>query len=443
MSIDKLLQERANSVLVGGVSSGWNSFPNFDVKHFKQSDGAYIYDVDGQKYIDYCMGWGSLFLGHKPDIIQNAFNEAFNIGFGFQYETEYHVKLAELITELVPCGEKVRFANSGTEATMFAIRMARTKTGRKKIIKFEGHFHGVHDYLLFAMDASDRLGKKMLSGEIEPISGSSGIPSDINELVIPVPFNDIEAFQNVIDKYGDDIAGVILEPILLSSAVIFPNIDYLKAIRNICTQKGIVLIFDEVMSGFRGEIAGAQNYLGVTPDLATFGKILGGGLPIAAIVGKSEFMDVLRPIGNAEASGTNTGRVYAMVGAYHVLNHLRNNPHLYSEAHHLNDLFCNGVKEIFSHHGVPGFANGYAGRIVIHIGTNEPCNNFRDVVNTWNKTYHLKCYEQAYNKKLYAFLLPLLVCPEPITITPIHTREDINETLNILESIIRNTPYIQ
>src|SRR5690606_38612508 len=108
MSIDKLLQERANSVLVGGVSSGWNSFPNFDVKHFKQSDGAYIYDVDGQKYIDYCMGWGSLFLGHKPDIIQNAFNEAFNIGFGFQYETEYHVKLAELITELVPCGEKVR-----------------------------------------------------------------------------------------------------------------------------------------------------------------------------------------------------------------------------------------------------------------------------------------------------------------------------------------------
>src|SRR5690606_5143214 len=128
---------------------------------------------------------------------------------------------------------------------------------------------------------------------------------------------------------------------------------------------------------------------------------------------------------------------------YHVLNHLRNNPHLYSEAHPLNDLFCNGVKEIFSHHSVPGFANGYAGRIVIHIGTNEPCNNFSAVVNTCNKTYHLKCYEQAYNKKLYAFLLPLLVCSEPITITPIHTREDINETLNILESIIRNTPYIQ
>jgi glutamate-1-semialdehyde 2,1-aminomutase len=155
MSYEQILKERADKVMVGGVASGWNKFPIVGANHFSKADGTYIFDVDGKKYIDYCMGWGSLFLGHNPEVIKEAFNQAFEIGFGFQYETEYHVKLAELITEIVPCGDKVRFANSGTEATMFAIRMARCKTGRKKIIKFEGHFHGVHDYLLFSMDASD------------------------------------------------------------------------------------------------------------------------------------------------------------------------------------------------------------------------------------------------------------------------------------------------
>ena len=207
---EKILRERAEQVLVGGVSSAWNAFSVFGAKHFSYADKAHLFDVDQNEYIDYCMGWGSLFLGHRPSFIQDAFNKAFEIGFGFQYETEYSIKLAELITEIVPCAEKVRFANSGTEATQFAIRMARSITGRNKIIKFEGHFHGVHDYLLYSMDTSLQLGKKLPSGAYESIPGSSGIPKFIEEGIITVPFNDISALSQVFEHHKSEIAGIIM-----------------------------------------------------------------------------------------------------------------------------------------------------------------------------------------------------------------------------------------
>jgi glutamate-1-semialdehyde 2,1-aminomutase len=441
MDIEQTLKRRAQKVMVGGVASGWNDFPIFGANHYSKAERSLVFDVEGKKYIDYCMGWGSLFLGHNPEIIKEAFIKAYEVGFGFQYETEYHVKLAELITEIAPCGEKVRFANSGTEATMFAIRMARCRTGKKKIIKFEGHFHGVHDYLLFAMDACDRLGKKMELGQLEPIPGSAGIPNDVKDLVIPVPYNDTDAFLKVVEHYKDEIAGVIMEPICLASAVIYPNRDFISVVRDVCSKENIVLIFDEVMSGFRENLEGAQKSFNVIPDIATYGKVLGCGLPIAAIAGKTEFMDVLKPIGGAEASGTNTGRVITMIGSYYALSYLKEHEELYERVNKLNTLFVDGVNAVFERNGVVGHAQGYGGRIVIHFGSEKPIRSFRDAVETWNKDYHMACYKKVYKEGLYSFLLPLLVCPEPLTITPVHTESEINETLNILESTVKSIPY--
>lgn len=443
MDNEQALKLKANQVMVGGVACGWNNFPIFGANHYSHARGTHIYDINGRDYIDYCMGWGSLFLGHHPEIIKQAFEKAFEIGFGFQYETNYHVKLAELITGLIPCGDKVRFANSGTEATMFAIRIARCYTGKKKIIKFEGHFHGVHDYLLYANDCSPYLGKKNELGEISPVPGSGGIPDNIDDLIIPVSFNNTESLVRIVEKHGAEVAGIIMEPICLASAVIYPEKDFLKTVRELCTQNNMVLIFDEVMSGFRGGLGGAQEYLGIMPDIATYGKILGCGLPIAAVVGNSKFMDMLEPIGKGIASGTNTGRVLNIIGSYYALSYLKNNSSIYNRLSELTTYFVKKTNELFAKYHVKGFATGYAGRIVIHFGSDKPLTNFRDAVTTWNKEYHVQCYEQAYKRGLYAFLLPLLVCPEPITITPVHTPEDLNETLNILESIVKNTPYTE
>ncbi len=439
MMNENALRVRAEKVLVGGVTSAWNNFEIFGAKHFSGATGAHIKDIDGKEYIDYCMGWGSLFMGHQPQFIREAFDHAFNIGFGFQYETEYSIKLAELIIEIVPCAEKVRFANSGTEATQFAIRMARSITGREKIIKFEGHFHGVHDYLLYSMDTSSRLGKKLESGAFESIPGSSGIPGFIKDVTITLPYNDINALEQVLEYYKGEIAGIIMEPICLASAVILPDKEFINFIREACNQFGILLIFDEVMSGFRENIGGAQKTLDVIPDIATFGKVLGCGMSIAAIAGKTQYMDVLAPIGPSVASGTNTGRLLTMMGSYYALSYLKNHQECYEKLRKLSKRFDDSATEILTRNGIKGVIQSYGGRTVIHFGTDNPIHNFRDTVTTWDKKFHLKCYEKTMANGLYAFLLPLLVCPEPLCITPSHTFEDIDQTLNIFEDIIKQS----
>jgi glutamate-1-semialdehyde 2,1-aminomutase len=324
------LREKAGKVLVGGVSCGWNSMKDIGATHIKRAEGSHIWDVDDKEYIDFSMGWASLFLGHTPDFYKDTIQQAAEIGYGFQYESEYHIKLANLLSEVIPCAEKVRLTNTGTESTMYAIRIARTYTGKEKIIKFEGHFHGVNDYLNFSNDATPNIGERFSNGSIKPLPGSAGIPKKLEEYIITLQYNDIDSFYRILEEERENIAGVILEPICLASVIMFPQNNFLQKLRKACDEEGIVLIFDEIMSGFRERIGGVQSYYNVIPDITTISKIMGCGFIISAIVGKSEFMNVLDPIGECVASGTNTGRLLSVIGSYNALNYLKNHKELYA-----------------------------------------------------------------------------------------------------------------
>lgn len=428
--------------LIGGVTSGWNHFRLSGRTQISRASGARVWDKNGKEYIDWIMGWGSLLLGHTPEHIMTAIKASFEDGFGFQYETEKHLELAKEICQAVPSAEKVRLANSGTEATLHAIRIARHVTGRKKIIKFEGHFHGLNDYLLYGIDSRTEMGAINQNGTITPIPGSDGLPNDeLSRLIIVLPFNDLDAVNNVFETEGDNIAGIILEPISLNVGCIRPDDGFLEALREICNRYGSLLIFDEVLTGFRVALGGAQELLGVMPDLTCLGKALGCGMPAAALAGKKEFIDSLTPVGGVQMAGTNTGRYMTVVGTLAAVRELKRlNP--YPRLKELNDKFVAECDALFQRCNVPAYIEGYGGRIGIYLGIEQRPRNFREIREHWNEDFHLACYREAYEKKnLFGFLLPLTTCPEPVTMCIHHDENIIAETLNRLEDILKTIPY--
>lgn len=400
-----------------------------------------LQDVDGNEYLDFFMGWGSLILGHSPKRVRDKLVEILDNGFCHEYETEFHVRLAEQICSLVPCAERVRLANSGTEATMYAIRLARSKTKKSKIIKFEGHFHGLHDALLYANDSSPRLGELREGGEIEPVAGCSGVPQALNELVIVLPFNDTEAFTRAIERHHAELAAVIMEPVALNLGCITPDPGFLETVRRLTRDKGIVLIFDEVLTGFRIALGGAQERYGVLPDLACYGKALGAGMSIAAVAGPREIMDELSPIGQVQMGGTNSGRIMAVAGALATLEELCR-PGFYDRLSALTEQFVSGMKSLTSTYGIPAYVEGIGGRIGVFFGLTQRPRNMREIVAGWNQDFHKRCYLAALNeKRLYGVLHPLPYSPESITLCDAHTPEVIAETLNRIEEIFKVIPY--
>jgi glutamate-1-semialdehyde 2,1-aminomutase len=313
MKSDELLA-RAQKHMVGGVGAGGRYHPLLGrALYFSRGAGSRLWDVDGREYIDFFTGSGANFLGHDHPAIREAIRQALDVGVICNGETEYHARLAELVSEAVPCAEMVRFANSGTEATMGAIRIARAYTGKSKILKFEGHFHGMHDYLWFNCAAG--VGELRADGTVAPLPDSAGIPPEMAGLIVVAPFNDPEAFRQVLRAHQDELAAVIIEPISYNQGCIPSDPAFLREVRRVCAETGIVLIFDEVLSGFRMCRGGAQEYYGVTPDLATLAKALGSGVPIAAVCGKAQVMSVLNPLGRTVMSGTYTGHLTAVMAA--------------------------------------------------------------------------------------------------------------------------------
>ncbi|MEM7674801.1 MAG: aminotransferase class III-fold pyridoxal phosphate-dependent enzyme, partial [Myxococcota bacterium] len=262
-----------DAYLVGGVASGWNRFRDSGRTLVSRASGSKIWDTEGKEYIDWIMGWGSLILGHNPEPVLTAIKESFDVGFGYQYESPLQGELASAICDAVPCAERVRFANSGTEATLHAVRIARAATGRPRIIKFEGHFHGLNDYLLFGVDCGKELGALDAEGFIQPVPGSAGLPSDALEAtVVVVPFNDPDAVERAFKRYEGEIAGIILEPVALNIGCVAPLPGFLARLRELCNDNGSLLIFDEVLTGFRAAYGGAGERFGVLPDLVCLGK---------------------------------------------------------------------------------------------------------------------------------------------------------------------------
>ncbi|AOA59005.1 glutamate-1-semialdehyde 2,1-aminomutase [Acinetobacter larvae] len=317
------LFQQASQHIPGGVNSPVRAFngvggtPVF----IEKAQGAYLYDVDGQRYVDYVGSWGPMILGHAhPDIIA-AVQAAAADGLSFGAPTVYETTLADIICEVMPSIELVRMTNSGTEATMSAIRLARGYTGRDKIVKFEGCYHGHSDSLLV------KAGSGMLTlGE----PTSKGVPADFAKHTITLPYNDIEAVKACFAKFGDEIAGVIVEPVAGNMNLVKPIAGFLETIREQCDEYGAVFIIDEVMTGFRVALGGAQAHYQVKPDLTTLGKIIGAGLPVGAFGGKREIMQCIAPLGGVYQAGTLSGNPLAMRAGIKMFEHLRQ-PNFYTD----------------------------------------------------------------------------------------------------------------
>ncbi|MFN8348517.1 MAG: glutamate-1-semialdehyde 2,1-aminomutase [Spirosomataceae bacterium] len=317
------LFEKAKQYIPGGVNSPVRAFravggsPLF----IKSAKGPYIYDEDGNQYLELINSWGPMILGHAHEVIEKAVADAIQHSFSFGAPTRKEVEMAELIVSMVPSVEKVRMVNSGTEATMSAIRAARGFTGRDKIIKFEGCYHGHGDSFLIAAG----------SGAVTMgVPDSPGVTKGVANDTLTAPFNDLPALEQLIEANRGQVAALILEPVVGNMGCVLPAEGYLEAIRALCTEEGIVLIFDEVMTGFRLAKGGAQERFGILPDMTTMGKIIGGGMPVGAYGGKREIMDCISPAGPVYQAGTLSGNPIAMSAGLAMLRYLEAHPEVYS-----------------------------------------------------------------------------------------------------------------
>ena len=337
-TLSKQLFKESTRYIPGGVNSPVRAFKSVGGNpiFIKSGKGSKIYDVDGQEFIDYVGSWGPHIFGHTPDFIKKALLEAIENGTSFGAPTELELKMAKLIVELVPSVEMVRMVNSGTEATMSAVRAARGYTQRDKIIKFEGCYHGHADYFLI----------KAGSGALTlGTPDSPGVTKANAADTLVATYNDINSVKKLVKENKKEIAAVIIEPIAGNVGVIKADEEFLKELRDVCRDERIVLIFDEVMTGFRVSAGGAQKLFGIKPDLSTFGKIIGGGLPVGAFGGKREIMEMISPHGPVYQAGTLSGNPLAMSAGYAALSYIKNNPDLYGQLEEKSKYLENGFKE--------------------------------------------------------------------------------------------------
>ena len=303
-----------------------------------KANGTTLTDVDGNEFIDFCLSWGVFVLGHNHPQVRQAVNQAIELGTSYGIPTLQETTLAKLVVEAVPSVEKVRFVSSGTEAVMSAIRVARGFTGRNIIVKFDGNYHGHADHLLVSAGS----GVAQLSG-----SSSSGVPADFTKYTLSLPYNDVEAVKALFSAQGNKIAAVILEPVAANMGVVIPTDEFLKTLRQLTTLSGALLIYDEVITGFRLGLSGAQGRQGISPDLSCFGKIIGGGFPAAAFGGRAEIMNLLAPLGPVYQAGTLSGNPVAMASGIQTIALLRE-PNFYADLETKSNTFIAELKEIIN-----------------------------------------------------------------------------------------------
>ncbi|WP_333782289.1 glutamate-1-semialdehyde 2,1-aminomutase [Thermosulfidibacter takaii] len=420
----KVLYEKAKRFLPGGVNSPVRAFKSVGGQPFfvKEARGSKIYDVDGNEYIDYVCSWGPMILGHAHPEVISFVKEVAEKGTSFGIPCELEVLMAEAVVDAIPSVEKVRFVNSGTEATMSAIRLARGYTKRNKVVKFEGCYHGHVDYLLV------KAGSGVLTFGIP---GTPGVPEDFAKHTLIAKFNDIESVRALFEKYGDDIACVILEPVMGNAGVILPEGDFLKELRSITRQYGALLIFDEVITGFRVSYSGAQGFFGIEPDLTCLGKIIGGGFPVGAYGGKAEFMNHIAPDGPVYQAGTLSGNPVAMAAGLKTLEILkRDNP--YPELEAKANYFKENAYKLFEEKGIPATINGIASMSCIFF-TEGPVKSYDDAVKSNTELYAKFFWEMLKNG---VYLAPSQF--EAAFISVAHTQEDLDRTLEAIKKSLAN-----
>jgi glutamate-1-semialdehyde 2,1-aminomutase len=417
----QVLFERAKKCLPGGVNSPVRAFTPYPF-FVKRAIGSKLFDVDGKVYIDYCNAYGAMLFGHAYPEVMEAVKNQFAEGTLYGAPTEQEVAFAELIQQMSPCMEMMRLVSTGTEATMHAIRAARGYTGRKKIIKFEGCFHGSHDSVLV----------KAGSGAATfGTPNSLGIPEDTTKNTIVLPYNDIAAVEKMLKQEGYDIAAIIVEPILANVGLIVPNSDYLANLRKLTSQYGIVLIFDEIITGFRLALGGAQEYFNVKPDMATLGKVLGGGFPVAAFGGRAEIMQKISPIGGVYQAGTFSGNPVSATAGYTVLNILRQKKNeIYPQLEKITIELSKALRDLSKNYKLPTQVHSISSMYQIFF-TNQPVTDYTDA-----KFSNIKMFNAYFQELLKqgVFIPPSQF--EACFTSTAHSHDDIQYTIEAFDKAL-------
>lgn len=370
MTTSEQLFEKAKTLIPGGVNSPVRAFravggsPVF----IKSAKGPYLFDEDGRQYIELINSWGPMILGHAFEPVEKAVHDAIQDSFSFGAPTRKEVEMAELIIDMVPSVEKVRMVNSGTEATMAAIRVARGFTGRDKIIKFEGCYHGHGDSFLIAAGSG-----AMTMG----IPDSPGVTKATAADTLTAPYNDLAAVETLLDRNHNQVAAIILEPVVGNMGCVLPGPGFLQGLRDLCDKHGVVFIFDEVMTGFRLAKGGAQERFGITPDLTTMGKIIGGGMPVGAYGGRADIMNMVAPAGPVYQAGTLSGNPIAMSAGLAMLHHLNEHPEVYTRLEQIGQTLTDGFRAGLQKAGLPYTIN-HIGSMFTLFMTERPVTNFTE-----------------------------------------------------------------
>jgi glutamate-1-semialdehyde 2,1-aminomutase len=370
--------QKACQYLAGGVSSSTRL--NRALGHamlFDRAEGACVWDLDGREYLDLCCSHGATLLGHGDVRVRRAVEQVLARGAACSYENELHTELARLLCETVPCCERVRFTGSGTEATMHCLRLARAFTGRSKIVKLEGNFHGYHDQVMYAIGTpAEQLGPESAPAAFP---GSSGLPAGLEDNLVLVPYNRPDLLETAFAKHGRELAAVICEPIYYNAGCVLPTPEFLEALQEVPRRHGALLIFDEVLSAFRMAPGGAQEFLEVTPDLCTVGKAVGGGYPLSAFGGRREIMDRLMPVGDCQHSGTYNGHPVAVAAGLAAVTAYRE-PGFYEHIHAVAGQLYPGLQDVFTRHKVKASVQGLGARFGIYFGVRGEVRSYRDAV---------------------------------------------------------------
>ena len=390
-SLNQKLFQRSQEFIPGGVNSPVRAFKSVGGTpvFFKRGKGAYVWDADNKSYIDYVGSWGPLILGHAHPEVIKAVQNKIKDGLTFGAPTEAELEMAELLCKLVPSIEQVRLVSSGTEATMTAIRLARGYTGRNRIIKFEGCYHGHDDALLV----------KAGSGALTlGCPSSAGVPAEVTNSTTVLNYNDLEELEQIFSKAGREVAAVIVEPVAGNMNFVTPNPKFLPALRELCTKYGSVLIFDEVMTGFRVGLGCAQGVYNIKPDLTTLGKVIGGGMPMAAFGGKREIMQCLAPVGSVYQAGTLSGNPIAVTAGLATLQMVQT-PGFYEKLTSSTQQLINGLTDIAKKNGVPFCAQSLGGMFGLYFRGDIP-SSYAEVmecdVESFNRFFHAMLEEGIY-----------------------------------------------
>ena len=423
MDRSEALFERAKKVLPGGVNSPVRAYRAVGLtpRFITRADGAYIWDEDGNKYIDYVCSWGPMILGHNHPIIREAVERAVKDGLSFGASTRREVEIAELMVRMVPNIEMVRMVNSGTEAVMSALRLARGATGRDKLMKFEGCYHGHSDSMLV------KAGSSAVAEEGRP--SSAGVPADVAKDTLTARYNDLESVRELFARYPGQIACVIVEPVAANMGVVGPQPGFLEGLRAICDKEGALLLFDEVITGFRLARGGAQEFFGVRADLVTFGKIIGGGMPVGAYCGSRALMEQVAPCGPVYQAGTLSGNPVAMAAGLAQLTYLNEHPEVYETIAKKADRLADGMRKAAEHAGA-GVRINQVGSLVAPFFTPDRVESFTDATKSDLNKY------AVYFEKMLArgvYLAPAQF--EAMFVSAAHSEEDLEHTIRAVGEV--------